>query len=52
MYVTEPLEAPFSYAIGNSVGIPYCIKKSYRAESRSGGKADVAEATRRRRRIL
>ena len=42
----------FFYAIGNSVGIPYCIKKPYRAGLHCGGKVDVAEATRRRRRIL
>ena len=30
------------YAIGNSVGIPYSIKKPCRAGSRSGGKVDVA----------
>ena len=40
------------YAIGNFVGIPYCIKKPYRAGLHCGGKVDVAEATRRRRRIL
>jgi len=40
------------YATGNSVGIPYCIKKLYLAGLHCGGKADAAEATRRRRRIL
>ena len=45
------VRCPF-YAIGNSVGIPYCIKKPYRAGLHCGGKVDVAEATRRRRRIL
>ena len=40
------------YAIGNFVGIPYCIIKPYRAGLHCGGKVDVAEATRRRRRIL
>ena len=39
-------------AIRNSVGIPYCIKKSYWAGSGSGGKVDVVEATQPRRRIL
>ena len=42
----------FFYAIGNSVGIPCCIKKPCRAGLHCGGKVDVAEATRRRRRIL
>ena len=38
------METPvlFFYAIGNSVGIPYSIKKPCRAGSRSGGKVDVA----------
>ena len=39
-------------AVGNFVGIPYCIKKALPAGSRSSGKVDVTEATRRRRRIL
>ena len=38
----------FFYAIGNSVGIPCCIKKPCRAGLHCGGKVDVAEATRRR----
>jgi len=33
----------FFCAIGNSVGIPYYIKKPYRAGSHCGGKVDVAE---------
>jgi len=47
-----PLWQSFFHAIGNSVGIPYCIKKPYWAGLHCGGKVDVAEATRRRRRIL
>ena len=45
-------EKQLFYAIGNSVGIPCCIKKPCRAGLHCGGKVDVAEATRRRRRIL
>ena len=46
------LGTDFFYAIGNFVGVRYCIKKPCRAGLHCGGKVDVAEATRRRRRIL